>query len=332
MLALSIFLSLWYERSGFQSKLLQWILRIILGALISCLLICVFITFPHSGISFGEILCGFLPALDNLSEVPDSFESILSSSGEYRSFWEEHLLSKQKELTLITFSSTLGVNLLFALPLLLLGRGWKREHSGFAKFNMFAGLFIPFVLCSSSVTLLSVIAHQNLIKETNPDIHNHEDRIEIPTTGPIHNLLAERISREIGQREFDSLPPFQQEEKISNLSNQEKMLARFVLHTNTKHWVQLLSYNRDNSIGILLGISILLISFSTIVILMLLNGHLVCEVLGKPHRGAAFQSGSLLLALSSVGPFIWSDQITGWQTLPTSSVWQLYPLLFFHSS
>ena len=41
---------------------------------------------------------------------------------------------------------------------------------------------------------------------------------------------------------------------------------------------------------------------------MVLNGHLVCEVLGKPHKGAPFQSGSLLLALSSVGPFIWSDQ------------------------
>ena len=80
------------------------------------------------------------------------------------------------------------------------------------------------------------------------------------------------------------------------------------MHTNTKHWVQLLSDHKDNHIGKLLGISVLLISFSTIVILMVLNGHLVCEILGKPHKGAPFQSGSLLLALSSVGPFIWSDQ------------------------
>ncbi len=308
MLALSIFLSLWYERSGFQSKLFQWVLRLILGALISCLLICIFITLPQSGISFGDILSGFLPALKSLSEIPDSYESLLSSSGEFRFFWEEQLLSKQKELTLVTFSSTLGVNLLIALPLLLLGRGWRREHSGFAKFNLFGGLFIPFILCSSSITLLSVIAHQNFLKETNPLSNNPEHASYTPTSGPVHDLLAERIKQQIGEKEFDALPPFQQEDKISHLSNQEKILAQLVMHTNTKHWVQLLSDHKDNHIGKLLGISVLLISFSTIVILMVLNGHLVCEILGKPHKGAPFQSGSLLLALSSVGPFIWSDQ------------------------
>ena len=64
----------------------------------------------------------------------------------------------------------------------------------------------------------------------------------------------------------------------------------------------------NDSIKYLLGISVVLISFSTIVVLMVLNGHLVCEVLGKPHKGAPFQSGSLLLALASVGPFVWSNQ------------------------
>jgi len=41
---------------------------------------------------------------------------------------------------------------------------------------------------------------------------------------------------------------------------------------------------------------------------MVLNGHLICEILGKPHKGAPFQTGSLLLAVSSIGPFVWSDQ------------------------
>jgi len=52
------------------------------------------------------------------------------------------------------------------------------------------------------------------------------------------------------------------------------------------------------------------------VVLMVLNGHLVCEVLGKPHKGAPFQSGSLLLALASVGPFVWSNQ-DSWVADPT---------------
>ena len=31
-----------------------------------------FLTLPQSGISFGDILSGFLPTLKSLSEIPDS--------------------------------------------------------------------------------------------------------------------------------------------------------------------------------------------------------------------------------------------------------------------
>ena len=50
MLAFSVFLSFWYERSGFQSKLFQWILRLILWGLGSCLFACIFFALPNSGI------------------------------------------------------------------------------------------------------------------------------------------------------------------------------------------------------------------------------------------------------------------------------------------
>ena len=65
---------------------------------------------------------------------------------------------------------------------------------------------------------------------------------------------------------------------------------------------------------------------------MVLNGHLVCEVLGKPHKGAPFQSGSLLLALSSVGPFILSDQ-DSWVADPSYFLsLAIFPLLCSRSS
>jgi amino acid permease len=98
------------------------------------------------------------------------------------------------------------------------------------------------------------------------------------------------------------------EQRIEALPFVEKKLARFVTQTDTKPLIAILSKTFAPNIKYLFGISVLLISFSTIVILMILNGHLVCEVLGKPHKGAPFQSGSMILALSSVGPFVLSDQ------------------------
>ena len=308
MLALSIFLSFWYERSGFQSRLFQWVLRLILWTLCICLIVCVFLTFPKSGISTGKILSGFLPDTEQFSEIATLYQPLLEKAGEYRFFWEEKLLSRQKEVSLVTFCSTLGINLLFALPLLLLGRGWRRRHNGFAQFNLFFGLFIPFLICSSCLTILSAIAHRELILPNTSSGISIEQFTEEQKTDSFHNLLAERIVLEVGNEKFQELPPFQQEEKMGSLSEHERKLALLVQPTDTHKWISLLSNKEPNSTKYLLGFSVLLIAFSTILVLMVLNGHLVCEVLGKPHKGAPFQSGSLLLALSSVGPFVWSDQ------------------------
>jgi hypothetical protein len=217
---------------------------------------------------------------------------------------------------LITFSSTLGINLLFGIPLLLLGRGWKREHNEFAKFNLFSGLFIPFILCSSCLTLLSAVAHQRLIDEPIESIEKNSLFVEKESSGQVHDLLALRVSNEVGKLEYNALAPFQQEEKINDLSLADQRLAKLVISSNIKQWILSFSQGGNESLKYLLGVSVILISFSTILVLMVLNGHLVCEVLGKPHKGAPFQAGSLLLALASVGPFVWSNQ-DSWVADPT---------------
>ena len=62
---------------------------------------------------------------------------------------------------------------------------------------------------------------------------------------------------------------------------------------------------------------------------MIINGHLLCEILGKPHKGALFQSGSLLLAISAVGSFVWTDQ-NNWVSDPSYFVSLIIiPFIFF---
>ena len=316
MLGLSIFLSFWYEKSGLRSKLFQWTLRLILWTLFACLFISLLIALPRSEISITNILSGFIPSPTHFNEVSSPYHTLLEKAGDFRSFWEDQLVTKQRELTLITFSSTLGINLLFGLPLLLLGRSWQREHNEFAKFNLFSGMFIPFLLCSSCLTLLSAVAHQRLIDEPIESIEKNSLFVEKESSSQVRDLLALRVSNEIGELEYNTLAPFQQEEKINALSVADQRLAKLVISSNIKEWILSFSYGGNESLKYFLGVSVILISISTIVVLMVLNGHLVCEVLGKPHKGAPFQSGSLLLALASVGPFVLSNQDT-WVADPT---------------
>ena len=83
----------------------------------ACLIVSISLTLPTSGILSKDIFNGLLPSINHLTEVSGSYDSLLREAGDFRPFWEEKLLAKQKELTLVTFSSTLGINLLFALPL-----------------------------------------------------------------------------------------------------------------------------------------------------------------------------------------------------------------------
>ena len=98
MLALSIFLSFWYERSGFQSKLFQWVLRSILWGLAACLIVSIFLTLPTSGILSKDIFNGLLPSINHLTEVSGSYDSLLREAGDFRPFWKKNCSPNKKNL------------------------------------------------------------------------------------------------------------------------------------------------------------------------------------------------------------------------------------------
>jgi len=86
MLCFSIFLSFWYERSGLNSKLIQWVFRIILLSIITCLVLSIWMVLPGSNLSWVQILSGFVPDVDVISKASTPFENLLDQTGEFRSF------------------------------------------------------------------------------------------------------------------------------------------------------------------------------------------------------------------------------------------------------
>jgi hypothetical protein len=308
LLILSVGLSFIYEKQGPRSSIFTWTIKLLVLFVIFSAISSVILFLPSSGISFGDIFQGLLPSYSLLIEPSPLFSTLLENSGEMKMFWEEKILLKQKELALVCFSSTLGVNLMFALPLILLNRNWRRSHDRFSKFNLFTTGFLPFSIVSVCLTLLSTIAFQqkNVIM---PDVELLENAATV-------DLLNQRIVHEIGNKRFSDMAPFQQDACMVALSNDEKRLASIIAGKSVKQWIASLSQTGGTYFTYLLGLTIFAITLSTIVILMIINGHLVCEVLGKPHKGPAFQSGSLLLAIASIGPFVWSGQ-DNWVSDPT---------------
>lgn len=316
ILGISVFFSFWYQRSGIHSKLFQWSLRSILFALTSLLILCFCLVLSRSELTFHEILSGFIPSFSDLIEVHPRYHSLLSTCGDMRLFWENHFLGLQKNLILITFSSTIGINLLFALPLLLLGRNWRREHNGFSKFNLFTGLLIPFIICSFCLVVLSAIVSDKQFKQSEIILSQNPPKEILEESNPIREVLKQRVIHEVGSDAYAALAPFQQDELLQSIPAYEQRLATLSVTIGVKSWIESLVQIGGTPLRFFLGIIVLFISVSTIILLMIINGHLICEVLGRPHKGALFQSGSLLLAVSSVGPFVWTDQ-DQWVADPT---------------
>ena len=56
-------------------------------------------------------------------------------------------------LILSGLAAAVGINMVFLYPYSLLARGWGREHRGLARFDLWSGMFVPYVLAASLITI-----------------------------------------------------------------------------------------------------------------------------------------------------------------------------------
>jgi len=119
------------------SKGMAWFDRL-LKVLVWTIVACFAYTVLQTGIDWGALGSGLIPF-----RVPEDTQSGVSG--------------------LSTVVAGLGaavvINMIFLYPYSLLARGWGREHRGLARFDLFAGMFLPYTLATG----LMVIATANTL-------------------------------------------------------------------------------------------------------------------------------------------------------------------------
>lgn len=68
----------------------------------------------------------------------------------------------------------------------------------------------------------------------------------------------------------------------------------------------------------LFGIGVIGMAVSSIIILMLISGFVVCEMVGVPPKGNAHRLACMLPVVGVLGPFIWTGKAAFWLAVPTS--------------
>lgn len=126
------------------SKGMAWFDRL-LKILIWMIVLCFAFTVARTGVDWAALANGIIPfrvpadAVDAAGDTTSALETIVAGLG-----------------------AAVAINMVFLYPYTLLARGWGREHRKLARFDLFGGMFVPYILATG----LMIIATANTIYGT----------------------------------------------------------------------------------------------------------------------------------------------------------------------
>jgi hypothetical protein len=96
-------------------------------------------------------------------------------------------------------------------------------------------------------------------------------------------------------------------EKMDQLPDSEKRIAAMLIHRSPFDLAKSLApLTGDRVANLIFGLGVLGMTLSTITLLMLISGFVICEIFGLPQGGWAHRFGCLAAATGVLGPFVWS--------------------------
>ena len=149
----ALFIVFAYERGSAGVKFFDVILKIMVGVVVISFFGVVIKLSVTGQANWNKIVTGFIPNFSLLTSPEETYLPFLEKTGEFRSFWENKIVTLQQDVMISAAATAVGINMTFFMPFVLLRRKWGREHRGLAKFDLWTALLIPYVLATSCVVI-----------------------------------------------------------------------------------------------------------------------------------------------------------------------------------
>ena len=311
-----------YESGRTGRKVFSGILKVLVAAIVlSFFGVVIKLSVSGEGLDWGRIFAGFIPDTNLLSAPAKGFTAHIDKvAPACREFWTNRIVSQQRNVMIAAAATAVGINMTFLLPYSMLKRGWDRRFRGLAVFDLGAGLFVPFVLATGCVV---IVAAQQFHTVPGRGLLGEKDasgRLVQPDKG----LLAKykKVATERIKFEHDHLTDEQAKQRIDELPPADKRLAAMLVKRDAFDLAASLKPLTGKGFShYVFGFGVLGMAVSTIIILMLINGFVICEVFNVPSGGWPFRIGCLLPAFGILGPFIWTGgKAQFWLAVPTSNI------------
>jgi len=298
-------------QQGRAARVFDTFLKVLIGMIVLCFVGVVVLLTANGQLNWAAILRGFIPDLSQWNEPTGSIARLMSDlPSEAQAFWKAKVVASQSSVMIAAAATAVGINMTFLMPYSLLKRGWDRTFRNMSRFDLATGMAIPYVAVTSCI----VIAAATQFHGTADDRFLNSDPAVMQTSPVFGSAAAMLKERVIPAEEFAKLTKaerkeFSEEEltRAAALPAAEKQIICSLIKRSAFDLASalepLLGKQRSRYV---FGLGILGMGFSTIIILMLINGFAFCELLGKPLEGWPYILGCLVAGcVGASWPYFW---------------------------
>jgi hypothetical protein len=252
--------------------------------------------------------------------------------------WGSQIVSAQQKIMVGAAATAVGINMTFLLPYSMINRGWDKPFRGLARWDLITGMAIPFVVVTACIVIASAHAIHGKVDQqfasADPAVFQLSPMFADSTE--TRSLLKRRIetfdpdaftdmeSRPSGSGTED---PANEEwerkilaERAAKLSIEEKKLAVALTKPNSSQFARSLEPILGSRAKLLFGLGAFGMVFSTMIILMLINGFAISEVWGRQGSIATQTLGALAAALlGTCWVWIWVGESRIWLAVLASN-------------
>ena len=330
LLILALIIVFMNFKPGWASKTFDLILKAMVGFVVLCFVFAVYKL--AQTLDWATIFSGYLPnpfqwtsaagsLPDHLADLPDDLKT----------YWSDKIVSRQQGVLISSAAAAVGINMTFLLPYSMIARGWDRTFRGLARWDLVTGMAIPFVLVTSCIVITS--AHAFHAKADLAILSANADAVATSDFfGKVSGTIADRMELDDSAAavlaEIDAMPTDSKDEEklkeqktaqtdarnkaiadyLSTMPESERKLALSLVKPDSKQLAASLKPALGENSDFIFGLGVLGMGFSSIIILMLINGYAFAEIVGNYDSLAARLFGSTTAGIMG---FFWFAIWTG---------------------
>ena len=303
-----------YGSGSLGVKIYDFVLKVVVAVIVASFIgVVIRMAMIEPGIDWAQVAGGLIPNPRQLFEPAESFRGLLNGIEDTaaRAYWSDWIVSEQRDVMLSAGAAAVGINMTFLLPYVLLSRGWDKPFRGMTIFDLSTGTFIPFVLATGCIV---IAASQQFHSKAPVGFEFQGNSVTVPQhfQDDFQKLIA---NREKAAAETTDLP--------KSASIAEQQMASVLVRRDTfdlANSLQQLFADESGEGGkffsnFIFGIGVAGMTMSSISLMMLISGFVICEIFDRPAEGWLFRIGCMASSTGVLWPLIWTGGAKAWLTI-----------------